>query len=49
MWRGSVSRLSYHVEVSNRSAAFEDLDAESETNSVQEMIRENITNFSQRK
>jgi hypothetical protein len=32
----------YHVEVSNRFAALEDLDAEVEINCAQEMIRENI-------
>jgi hypothetical protein len=32
----------YRVEVSNRFAALEDLDAEVETNSAWEMIRENI-------
>jgi hypothetical protein len=36
----------YHVEVSNRYAALEDLDAEVEMNSAWEMIRENI--YSQR-
>jgi hypothetical protein len=33
----------YRVEVSNRSAALEDLDAEVEINSVWEMIRDNKT------
>jgi hypothetical protein len=32
----------YHVEVSNRFAALEDLDAEVEINSAWEMFRENI-------
>jgi hypothetical protein len=32
----------YHVEVSNRSAALEDLDAEVELNSIWESIRERI-------
>jgi hypothetical protein len=32
----------YHVEVSNRFAALEDLDTEVEINSAWEMIRENI-------
>jgi hypothetical protein len=32
----------FHVELSNRFAALEDLDAEVEINSVWEMIRENI-------
>jgi hypothetical protein len=32
----------YHVEVSNRFAALEDLDVEVEISSVWEMIRENI-------
>jgi 50S ribosomal subunit-associated GTPase HflX len=32
----------YHIEVSNRCAALEDLDAEVEINSAREMIRENI-------
>jgi hypothetical protein len=36
----------YHVEVSNRFAALEDLDAEVEINSAWEMIREN-RHFSQ--
>jgi hypothetical protein len=35
-------REQYHVEVSNRFAALEDLDAEVETNSARETIRENI-------
>jgi hypothetical protein len=33
----------YHIEVSNRFAALEDLDAEVEINSAWEMVRENIT------
>jgi hypothetical protein len=37
----------YHVDVSNRFAALEDLDAKVEINSAWEMIREN-KNFSQR-
>jgi hypothetical protein len=37
------SRHIYRVEVSNRFAALEDLDAEVEINSGWEMIRENIT------
>jgi hypothetical protein len=32
----------YHVEVSNRFAALEDLDAEVEINTIWEIIRENI-------
>jgi hypothetical protein len=36
------------VEVSNRFAALEDLDAEVEINSAWKMIRENIKYFSQR-
>jgi hypothetical protein len=36
------SKEKYHVEVSNRSAALEDLDAEVEINSAWEMIKENI-------
>jgi hypothetical protein len=32
----------YHIEVSNRFGALEDLDAEVEINSAKEMIRENI-------
>jgi hypothetical protein len=32
----------YHVEVSNRLAALEDLDAEVEINTISEMIRENV-------
>jgi hypothetical protein len=32
----------YHVEVSNRFAALEDLDAEIEINTIWETIRENI-------
>jgi hypothetical protein len=35
----------YHVEVSNRFAALEDLDAEVEINSAWKMIRENINYF----
>jgi hypothetical protein len=35
----------YHVEVSNRFAALENLDAEVEINTIREKIRENI-NFS---
>jgi hypothetical protein len=38
----------YRVEVSNRFAALEDLDAEVEINSSWETIRENIKNFSKR-
>jgi hypothetical protein len=34
--------LKYHVEVSNRCAALEDLDAETEINTIWETIRENI-------
>jgi hypothetical protein len=37
-----VSKDRYHVEVSNRSAALKDFDAEVEINSAREMIRENI-------
>jgi hypothetical protein len=37
------SKEQFRVEVSNRFAALEDLDAEVEINSVWEMIRENIT------
>jgi hypothetical protein len=36
------SKEQYHVEVSNRFAAVEDLDAEVEINSAWEIIRENI-------
>jgi hypothetical protein len=36
------SKEQYHVEVSNRFAALEDLDAEVEINSAWKMIRENI-------
>jgi hypothetical protein len=47
IWRGSISRSQngkkqYRVEVSNRFAALEDLEAEVEINSVCEMILENI-------
>jgi hypothetical protein len=34
--------VKYHVEVSNRFAALEDLDAEVEINTVWETVRENI-------
>jgi hypothetical protein len=37
------SKVKYHVEVLNRSAALENLDAEVEINSAWEMIRENIS------
>jgi hypothetical protein len=41
--RGPVEgKEKYHVEVSNRLAALEDLDAEGEINSAWETIRENI-------
>jgi hypothetical protein len=36
------SEEKYHVEVSNRSAALDDLDAEVKINTVWETIRENI-------
>jgi hypothetical protein len=36
------SKEKYHVEVSNRFVALEDMDAEVEINSAWEMIRENI-------
>jgi hypothetical protein len=35
-------KVKYHVEVSNRFAALESLDAEAEINTTWEMIRENI-------
>jgi hypothetical protein len=38
----------YHVEVSNRFATLEDLDAEVEINTIWEMIRRNIKNVSRR-
>jgi hypothetical protein len=49
IWRGSISRSwrvegkeQYRVEVSNRFATLEDLDAEVGINSAWEIIRENI-------
>jgi hypothetical protein len=36
------SKEKYHIEVSNRSAALEDLDTEVEINTIWETIRENI-------
>jgi hypothetical protein len=41
--RFNLSKEQYHVGVSNRFAALENLDAEVENNSAWEMIRENIT------
>jgi hypothetical protein len=38
----------YRVEVFNKFRAVEELDTEVEINSVCEMVRENINNFSQR-
>jgi hypothetical protein len=51
IWKGSISgklnevegKMQYHAEISNRFAAFEDLDAKVEINSAWEMNRENIT------
>jgi hypothetical protein len=37
-----VGKVQFHVEVSNRFAALEDLDAEVDINSAWETIRENI-------
>jgi hypothetical protein len=42
------SKEKYCVEVSNRSAALEDLDAEVDITSAWETVRENIKNFNQR-